>query len=298
MAKLPKRQLYVEIEKLDRNGNREFLKTFENSLNVKFNFIKYIGNIMAGDGTVSLCGLDNKTIEALTSIGQYDTEIAKRRIIRVKAGYEGQELGLMINGTIKTAMPTVPPDIWLNCGVINNLEARENNNYAFATKEAMKLPDYIKSIADYLNLKIENRIKDENILSQIVSKQSISGNLFDIVYSISDAAEKITAYIENETLIIDYREEPPEGDERYSNPIEVNKDTGMVGLPEIFNAGIQANITTLLNTSIKTGNIINLTSSQIPAANGKYYVVGITYTGDYRGNAWYSMFHCRRAYNG
>lgn len=290
---LSKRQLLIEITKLDENGNIEFQKSFANTLNARFNFQKYIGNIMYGSGKVSICGLDKDTIQVLTGLGSAQEELAKRRIIRLKAGYEGEQLGLMVNGTIQGAKPTMPPDIWLDCDVINNYEVNYEN-IAFSTKESMKIKDYILLVADTLGLTPEIRIKDDNFLACQISKQSVLGNSFNLVYSIRQAMKDISAYIENETLIIDYATQPPQNDERFSNPIEINKDTGMVGMPELFNAGQIANITTLLDTSIKTGSIINLKSSQIPSANGLFYVIGITYTGEFRGTNWYSMFHCRR----
>ena len=53
-----------------------------------------------------------------------------------------------------------------------------------------------------------------------------------------------------------------------------------------------------INTSIKTGDVIKMESSQIPSSNGLFYVIGVTYSGEYRGNNWYSVFHCRRVANG
>lgn len=293
MAKLLKRQLNIEITKLDEAGNIEFQKVFENSLNVKFNFQKYIGNIMYGSGKVSICGLPRNIIEVLIGFTDTETELQKRRIIKVSAGYEGQQLGLMVNGTIKSAMPSMPPDVWIDCDVINNYEALNNQSINFSTKETMPLSDYINLVASNLGLQQDIRITNADAIN--ISQQNITaGTIFDIVYSITNVSFPIVAYIENETLIVDYAVEPLNNDERYINPIEINKNTGMVGLPQLLNAGKIANITTLLNTSIKTGDIIKVESSQIPSANGLYYVIGMTYNGEFRGNNWYSIFHCRR----
>lgn len=296
---LGKRQLHIEITKYDANGEVELNKKFENTLNAKFNFVKNIGNTAYGDGKVSICGLDKATIETLTGFADRDSELKSRKIIRLKAGYDAKQLGLMVNGSIVSALPTLPPDIWLDCIVINNYEER-NRVINFTTTQTLTLEDYIKAVADKIGITTEIRIKDTNILKKQISKQSITGSIFEIVFSIvqvcTGSVIGVAAYIENETLVVDYSELPI-SDERIQSPIVINKATGLIGLPEIFNAGKFANITTLLDTSIKTGNVLKLESEAIPSANGLYYVMGITYSGEFRGNAWYSMFYCRRIYN-
>jgi hypothetical protein len=307
---LKKRAIELTITKYDQNGKVEFQKEFNSSRsdicpNVKFNFQKYVGSIMYGQGKISICGLDKKSIEVLTGFLSIDSELNKKRVITLKAGYEGEELGLMVDGTIFGALPTIPPDIWLNCDVINNYE-QANDKKNFSTSDNLLFTDYIQAVADTLNIKkIENRIKEPSYLNRKISKQAIkAGSMFNIVYSISDVFAinnkypyGVTAYIENETLIVDYTDLIP-NDERIQTPILVNKDNGMIGLPEITNAGQICNITTLLNTSIKTGDVIKMESSQIPSSNGLFYVIGVTYSGEYRGNNWYSVFHCRRVANG
>lgn len=308
---LKKRALELTITKYDQNGNIEFQKEFNTygnneSLNVKFNYNKYRGSILYGKGEVSICGLDKKSIEVLTGFLSIQTELEKKRVITVKAGYEQEELGLMIDGTIQSALPTMPPTVWLNCEVINNYE-QSNDRKNFSTTGNLLFKDYIQAVADTLNIKkIDNRIKKESYLNRKISKQAKpAGNMFDIVYTISRAftVDKkagfygIVAYIENETLIVDYANLPAD-DERTKTPILVNKDNGMIGLPELTSAGKFCNIMTLLNPSIHTGDVIQLESSQIPSANGLFYVKGITHNGEYRGNNWYSIFHCGRVANG
>ena len=101
------------------------------------------------------------------------------------------------------------------------------------------------------------------------------------------------AYIDNETLIVDYENfSEAEGQSRTHHKID--KNNGMIGLPEITKAGTIANITTLLKPEILVGDVIDLESVMIKKANGQYNVIGISYVGDFRGEKWYSMFTCRR----
>lgn len=304
MNKLENRSLTITIQKLRKDGSIEMAKQFKD-LNVKFYFQKMIGSAMFGKGRVSICGLDKDTIQQLTSFVDYGTVLNERKLIKLEAGY-GEKKALIFNASILSAMPTLPPDIWLNCDVINSYELQQT--YIDLTiEEGLKLEDYCKIVADKIGVPLEMRIKNSDYLASKMSGTTYYGNIFGLINtienkfpikSIKKTYGNIVAYIDNGTLVVDYSV-IPNSEERAAeqNIKEINHDTGMVGLPEISMAGYLVNITTLLDPEIKTGNVINLKSSQIPSANGLYSVIGITYTGELRGNSWYTTLTCRRVIN-
>lgn len=299
MDRLENRALELTIQKLKEDNSVEFTKKFD-KLNVKFNYTKYIGSPMAGNGSVSICGLDRKTLDVLISFSAEAKTIKERKLIKVKAGY-GDKLALIIDGSIMSAIPTTPPDIWLKCDVINSYELR--HKIITTTIEAgLTLSDYAKTVADIIGIPLEMRIEDTNYLKKKMGDCPFQGNVFQLTRTITKAFNYdknkdifggIVAYIDNETLIVDYRNLSAD-DRRTQNPILISKDTGMVGLPEFSNDAQLANITTLLKPEIKLGDVIELKSEQIKGANGLFYIQGITYTGEFRGNAWYSTFTCWR----
>lgn len=66
--------------------------------------------------------------------------------------------------------------------------------------------------------------------------------------------------------------------------VNVNSDTGMVGVPSKADELISAR--TLLNPAIKVGGLVNLTSIFAPHYNGVYRVERIKYNGDSDGADW------------
>ena len=304
MNKLEQRTLTITIQKLRKDGSIEMAKEFKD-LNVKFYFQKMIGSAMFGKGRVSICGLDKETIQQLTSFVDYGTTLNERKLIKLEAGY-GEKKALIFNASILSAIPTMPPDIWLNCDVINSYELQQSY-ISLTIEEGLSLQEYCETIAKKIGVNLEMRIKDENYLTSKMSDLAYYGNIFGLINTIENkfpikAIKKeygnIVAYIDNGSLIVDYSV-IPNSDERAKEQTikEINQDTGMVGLPEISMAGYLVNITTLLNPEIRTGEIINLKSSQIPSANGLYSVIGITYNGEFRGNNWYTTLTCRRVIN-
>ena len=304
MNKLEQRSLTLTIQKLRKDGSIEMAKEFYD-LNVKFYFQKMIGSAMFGKGRVSICGLDQDTIQQLTSFVDYGTTLNERKLIKLEAGY-GDKKALIFNASILSAIPTLPPDIWLNCDVINSYELQQT--YINMTiEEGLTFEEYCKTVANKIGVPLEMKIKDTNYLSSKMSGTSYYGNIFGFINTIENkfpikAIKKeygnVVAYIDNGTLIVDYSVIPNSNERaKDQNILEINQDTGMVGLPEISMAGYLANITTLLNPEIHTGDIINLKSSQIPSANGLYSVIGITYNGEFRGNSWYTTLTCRRVIN-
>lgn len=299
MEILENRTLELTIEKIDKNNRTEMFKVF-NDLNVKFSYSKYIGASMYGKGKVSICGLDGETLDKLVSFASAQEVLEEKKLIKIKAGY-GDKLALIIDGSIMSAMPTIPPDIWLNCEIINSYEIQQKI-ISTTIEEGLTLEQYAKLVADIIGVQIKMRIEDTNYLNKKMSGTSFIGNAFQLANGISksfcfdkekDKYGQVVAYISGDYLIVDYANLFKD-EKRTSNPILINKDNGMVGLPEMSMAGKLTNITTLLNPSIETGDVIKLESEQLKSANGLYYVQGITYTGEFRGNAWYSTFTCWR----
>lgn len=313
---LSKRYCKVILEKLDENGNIEDYREIENFLDVKFNYTRFLGNGMHSKGKISVCGLSRKAIDIYTSFYSQDVEVLKRKTITVQAGYSNEDknketIGTILSGTIVNALPSLPPDVWLNCEVINQYEAKlEKKNYGF--KGTKTLDEIVSWAAKITGLKVDNRLsKNDEYRKTKYSNFNFEGNKFDLVGRIGaifyDALAKkgskaqrhngITTYIEDDTLIVDYQDLLQEEYDRNGTPLVASKDSEqlkLVGLPQPMWAGQAVSITTLLNPSIRTGQVIELKSDLIKALSGYYYVFNITYTGEYKGTNWYSQFLCRR----
>jgi hypothetical protein len=67
---------------------------------------------------------------------------------------------------------------------------------------------------------------------------------------------------------------------------EISEASGMIGIPKVDYIG--AEIKMLLDTTIKRGDTVHLTSNRIPAASGYYRVYHIRHEGHLRGEEWYT----------
>lgn len=304
---LTKRSIKVEITKYNDKNEIVYQDVFVENISVKFTFEKYIGNAMYGEGKVSICGLKKETVSELTTINSIEEALKERKEIKVYAGY-GENQALIIDGTIISAVPTIPPDVWLECEIMNGYE-RTLKMYSVSVEAEMNIKELAETIAKQLDLKngVDCRIKNDvygkrfyQRTTKNISKVDTMANILSAVmetYSFQegDMYGVPVVYIDNETLIVDYSLfDSVESQKRTHH--KINKENGMLGLPEISEAGLIANITTLLKPEIKAGDVIDLESEMIPKANGQYTVLGTTYVGDYRGNSWYSTFSCRRIY--
>lgn len=298
---LTKRQVSVTLEKQDTQGNVEYSATFSNNLDVKFSYTRFLGNGMFGRGKVGICGLSMDTVSMFTSFWSEDTELAKRKIVKVSAGYEGQRMGTILEGSIVSAIPTMPPDIWLNCEVINSYETKFQE-FVFAIEGEYSLQETAENIAKFLGLELRMEIDKPSYLDRKLKNISFIGDKFRLVSKIEqmfpidekDENGGIIAYIEDKYLVVDYSDLTLNQYNRKGEPILISKATGMIGVPEPMWAGHAAKITTLLNPTIKTGDVIQLKSELIPSLNGYYYVFTISYEGQFRGTNWYSSFICKR----
>lgn len=302
---LSKRSIEVTISKYNQDGSLAFSKTFVDNISVKFNFQRYIGNAMYGMGKVSLCGLDKQTTNELTTLCSVEQALLERKSITIRAGY-GDSKALIIDGTITSAVPTVPPDVWIECDVLNGYE-RKQIVKSISVKGSLNIKELADTIARQLDLRngAECRIKNDSYgkkfyqrkMTNISFRGCITDCLSEVMNMYSFEKDDVfgvpVVYIDNETLIVDYSNFGSVESKNRTH-YQINKDTGMVGLPEISMAGTIANITTLLKPEIKAGDVIDLESYMIPKANGQYNVIGVTYSGDFRGENWYSIFYCRR----
>ena len=242
-------------------------------------------------------------MDKLISFASADTVLEERKIIKVEAGYEGTKQALIIDGSVMSAIPTAPPDIWLKCEIVNGYELQDKY-ITLSIAKGLTLQEYVEFIAKEIGVDLLVRIQNKNYLSKKMSGGSFAGNQNQLVATISeefgvvkeddkDKCGKIIAYVDNGTLIVDYYD-LDKRDERLNDPILISKDTGMVCLPEMSLAGHFANITTILKPDVYVGDVIQLKSEQLKSANGLYFVQGITYTGEFRGTSWYSTFSCWR----
>lgn len=250
-------------------------------LDFKFN-VKYISGSYT-DFTVSVLGLSSKTVSDLTVWNPVRNMYSPRKI-EVYGGYASTGEELIATGYIWYAVPTRPPDMWMN----------------FECKRFLKFSEYVEKPMVYTGKTVKevfNLIADECDLrgdyqasggDVVVDKYEISGKIGELIPKFIKAFNK-TADIRTDVIVCaDQHGEK----ERPAKQVKVTQWNGMLAIGNIDYYG--ATITARLRTDINLFSWINMESALIPAANGPYYVNSIEYKGHFRGEDWQVKFGCFR----
>lgn len=282
-VKLPKRRAYVDFQISTPTQEGQNAKRVE-GLNVRFSVQKFRGQLQ-GKARISICNLASSDIEYLTTYMSPWVELQKRKRIQLWAGYE-DNFGLLFSGDILKALPTMPPDIWLNCealgGYYNNLITA-----SFTLQGPITIQAVCETVAQKLGVPFINEA------SAKVSNIQIDG--FCYTGGLTNAVKKINelglccVWVENEILYMaDNEPEQPKN----KGVRLLTEQSGLIGLPEPGPIGLDA--TMLLDPSIKLGDPIEVRSIRMPSINGVYYPYALEHTGELRGNDWYTKIRCKR----
>ena len=281
---IPVRRAYVDFAIKTPTEQGQNAKRID-GLNIRFNVQKFRGQLQ-GLARISICNLEKSDLEYLTTYMSPWVEVQKQKRIQLFAGYEGKT-GLIFSGDIIKAIPTVPPDVWLNCeamgGYYNNLLVE-----SFTINGPIAIGDVCQIAASKLGVSFVSRASAD-VFGRKIDSFCHTGGLNKCLKKINELG-LCCAWIENETLFIDDLEpnKPAEG-----APVRlISEDSGMVGIPEPGPIGVDLSI--LMDPSINLGDPIELKSKIIPSASGIYYPYCLEHTGELRGNEWYTKLKCRR----
>lgn len=274
-----KRAGYVAIQ--DRGGNMVRYGGSYDSLDFKFSGEK-TGDIYR-DFTVGILGLSLDTINDLTAWGVEGFK--RKRRIQVFAGYDIDALANPIfDGFIVEAIPTSPPDMWLNMKCMINFD----NDIPVDRPRSFcgTIDEIFKEIAKELGL--GSRIEAKKIDSEKEYTFTIDGTRTGLARKFADAFD-LTVVADNGVLIA-YDKRPWLDDPK--NQIELSMDTGLLGIGSLTVTGLVARMR--LNDYPKMGSWMKLKSTLIPQANGDYCVIKKRHIGHYRGDDWYTELKCIR----
>lgn len=280
---LPKRRAWVDFEIKNPTETGENAKRIE-GLNIRFSVAKFRGQVQ-GRAKISICNLAPQDVAYLTTYMSPWIEIQKQKKIQLFAGYEGKT-GLLFSGDILKALPTQPPDVWLDCealgGYFNNLKTE---SFTIAG------PISIKQVAQQLAVRQDLNfmcVAKEETASRQIDGFCYTGGLTHSVKKINDLGIGC-CWVEDDTLYLGDSE--PELTDTVNVRV-VDETSGLVGIPVPGPVGVD--FTMLLDPSIKLGDPIELRSKRIPTINGIYWPYSVEHTGELRGNDWYTKVKCQR----
>jgi len=166
----------------------------------------------------------------------------------------------MFAGQAIAGSPTQPPDIGL---VLRSLSQAALFGYAnaFAAPQNATVKDICGQIAQTAGIELDFQAKN----NPNIGNYHFTGALAKQIKSLNDLG--VSAYIDpsGSTLVVTDINTP-----RKLPTIEVNAETGMIGVPEITEVGVR--VIMLIKNEIKIGSPVKLTSVVNPSVNGNYYI--------------------------
>lgn len=285
-----KRVAYITFPDSSENNETGLLEKKLKGLNIRFRVTTYTNNGMSSDARIEVYNLNRQDLGFLSTIAR--TYLQKNYLFRLYAGYEGEEK-LLFSGRSLEAIPQSYPDVILSITGMSGIEwwgvnTEVNKN----SVTVMDLIDYsAKKMGYQVNIDAKLR-KSNELLNKVQENFSFTGSPMDLLTQcqqmmggVSSDPQTVFMSIENNQINI-WSPSVSTGNKK----LLISKETGMIGLPQPTETGCSVKI--LMNTGLKTGDVIELKSDRIKLLNGDYYIIGITHEGETRGTTWYSTLNC------
>lgn len=240
-----------------------------------------VSNEIPNEFTIKINNLSKETRDRILTETNILNPNLKKRKIALYAGRESTGYNLIFKGDIRNAKPSQPPDISLEITTFTG-DAAKFETVSRTGGEMIKLSILSKQIANDLGLNLVFEATDKQIGSY-----SYTGSKLKEVSQLNEIGG-ISAYVDDDDLVVRNVNTPQRG-----YVFDVNKNNGMIGIPEINEKGIKVKI--MFNPQIIVGSQINVFSELLPTANGSWCVYKITYDLQNRNQSFYMTLDCTQA---
>lgn len=262
---------HVEVEQSDGS--------FTSYSGLDFKFDVQISGCTYSRFSVGICGLSRDSLNNLITWPQPES-YRNPRHVKVFAGYEDGGESLIAQGGIFSAIPTTPPNVWLNIEACKFLENRRPIEGVKPIRGCFR--EIFIKVADLCGM-------EQNVEADVNLTLNPDKDIFDFAFTgsvellpqrLADATG-LTIYEKDGRLIAQARKKEYTSP---SNAIPLNRNTGLLGVGSIeYN---KATVTTRLNSAFELFTWVKLESERIPQANGPYWVTNVRHTGQLRGEEW------------
>lgn len=286
-----KRRAYITFPQ--ENGDSVELLALQkklDGLNIRFSVQIYTQNGMPANANIEIYNLNREDLDYLSTIAR--TYLKKNHMFQLYAGYE-DDMNMLFSGMALEAIPDGYPDVVLRISGMSNIKYwGETMNLQ---KSNVKVMDLIDEAAKQMNytVNIDNNLRNNNaLLNKTKDEFSFTGSPMDLLEEAQNMMGGITS--DPQTVFVSvYNDQINVWSPSVANAnkkLIISKDTGMIGLPKATQTGCQVKI--LMNTGIKTGDVVEVRSERIKILNGEYYVIGVSHDGELRGNTWETTLDC------
>lgn len=199
----------------------------------------------------------------------------------VEAGRKSTGLVKLFVGDITTSQISQPPDI----GLTLRFQTGAHKKGVIIGKSGLpsqSLSSLAGGVASDLGLGLTFEADDVQI-----ANHSYSGSALEQVGALADAGG-VDAYVDDTVLVVKKKGQP------LKNRVRIlNKDTGMIGVPEFTERGLKVKM--LIDAATTLGGAIDVTSALNPATNGQYTVFALDFDVATREQPFYFIAEAGRA---
>lgn len=210
--------------------------------------------------------------------------IANRRSPKrmiVEAGRASTGLTRLFVGDITSSQISQPPDIGLTLRFQTGAH-KKGIVVGRSGRASQSLSSIAGGVASDLGVALTFEADDMD-----VANYSFSGPVLGQVDALNDAGH-VDAYLDDTVLVVKNKGAP------LKNRVRVlNKDTGLIGIPEFTERGLKTKM--LIDATTVLGGSIDVTSSLNPAVNGSYTVYSLDFDIATREQPFYFIAEGRRA---
>lgn len=242
------------------------------------------GNSLQNECDVSIYNLKKDVRDYLLTETSPFNRNRSAKAISVSAGRESYGESLVYSGEVVAGTIAQPPDIGLTLKCLS-LNYQKGTIISVAQPEATLLSTICQLIASGLNLSLQFQATDQRIANFNYAGPSAK----QINYL--NTLRGITAYVDNQILVVKNSGQPIKG----LGAVNVNIDTGMVGIPEPTEFGVKVKF--MFSPLITLGGEIALTSIINPSLNGNYLIYKLNFDLQNRDDSFYWIIEAQRIQN-
>lgn len=211
-----------------------------------------------GECTVTIANLAKSVRDyLLKETSPFNKSPDKKRLI-VEAGRVSTGARRIFEGDITQTSITQPPDTKLTIKALANNSSKAKL-VANTQPANTKLSIIAQKVAQDLEKSLKFEATDKNI-----QNYSFTGSALKQVEKLAEAGN-VNAYVENDFLIV-----KPQNKAVSAKRIVLNKDNGMIGVPENTERGVK--VTFLLDPQTVLGSELRIESELNPSVSGSYTV--------------------------
>lgn len=214
----------------------------------------------------------------LTDTSPFNRSRKRRRLI-VEAGRARDGVFRLFEGEVTSSSPSQPPDI--NLSIQAQTGAFHAGVIVARSGSALsKLSEIAKQVAEDLGAALVFEAEDKQ-----VANWAFSGAAVRQINQLNAAG--VSAYLDDDILYVKPRGEPLRGRVRV-----LNKDSGMVGLPEVTERGVR--VTCMLDRHLQLGGTVEVQSEINPSLNGQYLIYKLDFDVANRAPQFYHIIEASR----